>query len=396
MYYICTVKYSVMYYHRKLEGEILKGLNNSPVTAIIGPRQCGKSTLARQIVKQLTTSVVYLDLGRPSDLDKLDNAEWFFSQQKGSLICLDEIQRKPDLFSLIRSLVDEWGGNGHFLVLGSASRDLIKQSSESLAGRITFKQLHPFIITEIKNKFSVEEYLVKGGFPRSILSDDNESFEWREDFVSTFLERDLLQWSGFSTNTMRKLWRMIAVLNGNVVNYNLIATSLGISPPTAKNYVELLSATFMVRLLPPYLANTGKRLIKSPKLYLTDSGISNNLLGIENFSELLGHPGIGAAWETLVLANLSAFFPKLDFYFYRTNHGSELDFIIERKGKIVAVECKVGAKPSLTRGSYAAIADLKPEITLIICPVKKGWSFNSGIEVTSLLEAFAKIQSVYY
>jgi len=385
-----------MYYHRELEKEILKSLQISPVTAIIGPRQCGKSTLAREIVSHITKEVIYLDLERPSDLDKLENAEWFLLQQKHTLICLDEIQRKPDLFPLIRSLVDGWGGNGHFLILGSASRDLIKQSSESLAGRITYKQLHPFILPETKNDFAIEEYLVRGGFPRSIFLNDEDSFEWRDDFVSTFLERDLLQWSGFSTSTMRKLWRMLAVLNGNVINYNLIATSLGISPPTAKNYVELLSATFMIRLLPPFIANTGKRLIKSPKLYLNDSGIANNLLGIKNFSELMGHPGIGAAWETFVLANLSAFFPKLDFYFYRTNHGSELDFIIEGYGKLVAIECKVGSQPSLSRGSYSAIADLRPEKTLIICPVKKGWPFKPGIQVASILEAFYEIQNVYY
>lgn len=385
-----------MYYLRKLEKEIILGLKNNPVTSIIGPRQCGKSTLAKHIISDLPTDVVYLDLERPTDLNKLENAEWFLSNQKGKLICLDEIQRKPELFPLIRSLVDEWGGNGHFLILGSASRDLIKQGSESLAGRITYKQLSPFLITELNDNFTIEEHLVKGGFPRSILKkNDSESFEWREDFITTFLERDLLLWSGFSTATMRKLWQMLAHLNGQMINYNLIANSLSISSPTARNYVELLSSTFMVKLLPPYLSNTGKRLVKSPKIFLSDIGISNTLLGISSFNQLVGHPSIGAAWETMVLSNLTGYFPKLNFFFYRTSHGSEIDFIIELNNKIIAVECKSGTQPSLSKGTYTAIKDLQPIKTLIVSPVKLGWSLKPGIEVVNLNEAITRISMVY-
>ncbi|RLD35484.1 MAG: ATP-binding protein, partial [Bacteroidetes bacterium] len=222
-----------MYYSRKLEKNLIKGLNNNPVTAVIGPRQCGKTTLVKHIINNIQKEVVYLDLERPSDLQKLEYAEWFLTKQKNKLICLDEIQRKPELFPLIRSLIDEWGGNTHFLILGSATRELIKQSSESLAGRITYKQLTPFLFNEIKQDFTIEDYMVKGGFPRSLMKMDSlESFEWREDFITTFLERDLLMWSGFSTETMRKLWLMIAHLNGQIVNYHLIASSLGISAPT--------------------------------------------------------------------------------------------------------------------------------------------------------------------
>ncbi len=385
-----------MYYPREIEEEIIRGLKNNPVIAILGPRQCGKSTLAKQIIKNSEMEVVYLDLERPSDLAKLENSEWYLGHQKGKLICLDEIQRKPELFPLIRSLSDEWEGNGRFLILGSASRELIRQSSESLAGRIAYKQLYPFLYSEIKDYFSMEEYLSKGGFPRSILKkDENESFEWREDFITTFLERDLLQWSGFSTETMRKLWQMIAYLNGQTINYNLVASSLGISPPTAKNYVELLSSTFMVRLLPPFLANTGKRLVKSPKIYLNDTGIVNTLLGITGFSELAGHPSMGAAWETLVLANLAGHFPSRHFFFYRTNHGSEIDFIIESKNKIIAIECKVGTHPVLSKGSYTAIEDLKPLVTLIVSPVSSGWPVKQGVEVVSLSEAIMRIKEIF-
>lgn len=385
----------VMYYSRKLEKDIIRGLKNNPVTAIIGPRQCGKSTLAKRIFNSFNKEVVCLDLERPVDLQKLSNAEWFLANQKGKLICLDEIQRKPELFPLIRVLVDEWEGNSHFLILGSASRDLIMQSSESLAGRITYKQLTPFLFTEISDFVSTEEYLVKGGFPRSILSKSEKgSFEWREDFVTTFLERDLLLWSGFSTHTMRKLWQMIAHLNGQIINYNLIASSLGISPPTAKNYVELLSSTFMLSLLPPYVPNIGKRLVKSPKVYLNDIGIANALLGISSFAQLAGHPSMGAAWETYVLTNLTGYFPKLNFYFYRTSHGAEIDIVIESKGKIIAVECKAGTTPVLSKGNYSAITDIVPMVTLIVCPVKSGWPVKPGIEVMSLVEAIERISDI--
>jgi len=385
-----------MYYSRKLEKNLIKGLNNNPVTAVIGPRQCGKTTLVKHIINNIQKEVVYLDLERPSDLQKLEYAEWFLTKQKNKLICLDEIQRKPELFPLIRSLIDEWGGNTHFLILGSATRELIKQSSESLAGRITYKQLTPFLFNEIKQDFTIEDYMVKGGFPRSLMKMDSlESFEWREDFITTFLERDLLMWSGFSTETMRKLWLMIAHLNGQIVNYHLIASSLGISAPTVKNYIELLSSTFMVRLLPPFIANTGKRLVKSPKIYLTDTGITNALMGITNFNQLAGLPSLGAAWESLVFANLTGNFQSLNFYFYRTNHGAELDLIIESKGKIIAVECKAGTTPVLSRGSYTAISDLKPLYTFIVSPVKSGWSVKPGVDVVSLEEVIQRIGDTF-
>lgn len=384
-----------MYYHRKLESEISKGLENNPVVAILGPRQCGKSTLARYIAKETNKEVTYLDLERPMDLQKLDNAEWFLEKQRNKLICLDEIQRKPDLFPLLRSLVDDWGGNNHLLILGSASRELIKQSSESLAGRISYKQLSPFLLEELPDDITLENYLVKGGFPRSLFTVDNKvSFEWREDYITTFLERDLLLWSGFSTATMRKLWQMLAHLNGQIINYANLGNALGVSNTTAKNYVELLASTFMIRLLPPFLANTGKRLVKSPKVYLTDTGIANALLGIADFNQMAGHPSMGANWEALVLANLTAAFPGFSFYFYRTGHGAEIDFVVEKNRKIICVECKSSLTPKLVKGTYTAIEDIHPEITLVISPVKEGWPSKQGIEVVNLKEAIQKIKEV--
>ena len=218
-----------VYISRIIEKQLVQSLNNNPVTGIVGPRQCGKSTLAKKILKQYK-NVIYLDLERPSDLQKLSDPEWFFTSNKDMLFCMDEIQRKPDLFPLIRSLVDEWNKNGRFLILGSASRDLLRQSSESLAGRISYIHLSPFLWHEINQFDPIENYIFKGGFPRSFLQKNDElSLKWREDFISTFLERDLLQWSGFSTETMRRLWQMLAHTNGQMVNYTLLGKSLGVS-----------------------------------------------------------------------------------------------------------------------------------------------------------------------
>lgn len=381
-----------MYFPRKIEANVLSSIAGNPVTAIVGPRQCGKSTLAKHIAELTGKEYLFLDLERPSDLRKLEDAEWFLGSQKGKLICLDEIQRKPELFPLLRFLTDQWEGNGHFLVLGSASRDLLRQSSESLAGRISYKRLTPFLYSEIKEEILLTDYLSKGGFPRSILArNDDQSLRWREDFISTFLERDLLLLYGFSPSTMRKLWQMLANLNGQIVNYSLLGSSLGVSHTTVRNYVELLQSTYMLTLLQPFDSGIGKRLVKSPKVYLNDTGISNALLRISDFEQLAGHPSFGLAWETLVINNLAGAFPNLSFYFYRTGHGAEIDIIIENNGKRIAVECKAGLSPKLTSGTFIAINDIQPLATLVVAPVEKGWNMNKGIEVVNLEEAITII-----
>lgn len=241
-------------------------------------------------------SSVYLDLERPSDLAKLEDPEWFLGSQRDKLICIDEIQRIPELFPVIRSLVDQSGRNGQFLILGSASRDLIRQSSESLAGRITYKRLTPFLMDEVRGRVTTEQYLSRGGFPKSVLVNDEASVEWRNDFITTFLERDLLQFAGFTPVTMRRLWTMLAHTNGQTVNASLLGSSLGISHTTVRTYIDVLEGTFMVRLLAPAQTNTGKRLVKSPKVYMTDTGITTALLRLRNFEQAAGHPVFGSLW----------------------------------------------------------------------------------------------------
>ena len=381
-----------MYIAREIEPRILSALKNNPVVALTGPRQCGKSTLARLLLKENPNNI-YLDMERPSDIRKLEDAEWFLSAQKGKLICIDEIQRKPDLFPLIRSLVDEWNMPGSFLILGSASRDLLKQSSETLAGRISYKNLTPFLWKELKQNYAIHEYFQRGGFPRSLLAADREtSYEWREDFIATFLERDLLQWRNFTPATMHRLWQMLAHVNGQTVDYTRLANALGVSAPTVKNYIDLLQSTFMVETVPPYISNLGKRLVKTPKVYLSDSGITAALLGLQSFEAILGHPAYGAIWEQIVLSNLKGLFPKADFYFYRTSNGAEMDFVMKIQNYVFAIECKTGTTPHLTRGSYLALEDIAPEKMFVVMPVDQGWPMKKGIEVTALSEIESKIR----
>jgi len=383
-----------MYVQRKIETTILKALKNNPVVALIGPRQSGKSTLVKHLIDGNKNSI-YLDLERPSDLQKLEDPEWFFTTQKGKLICLDEIQRKPELFPVIRSLSDEWNVNGSFLILGSASRELLQQSSESLAGRITYKKLMPFLWDEIKDFDSLEKYFAHGGFPRSALAQDSEtSYEWRNNFISTFLERDLLQWRGVTPVTMQRLWKMLAHLNGQTADYSKLAKSLGVSAVTVKNYIDLLESTFMVDVMPPYFSNLGKRLVKAPKIYITDSGITSTLLELHNFEEMAGHPSFGSIWEQIVLSNMKELFPEASFYFYRTSNGAEVDFVMKIKELVFTIECKATVAPKLSKGHFYACQDIHPSHSFVAAPIKKGWAMKPKIDVVSLSELETKLRDM--
>jgi predicted AAA+ superfamily ATPase len=381
-----------MYYNRLLEKEVLVSLKSNPVTAILGSRQCGKSTLAKKILESFPDAL-YLDLERSSDLEKLSDAEWFFQSNSSRLICIDEIQRKPDLFPLLRSLTDEWAHNGAFLILGSASRDLLQQSSETLAGRIRYLYLSPLLFSEIQSDFSLNEYLLRGGFPRSLLSKNlNESFRWREDFITSYLERDLMLWSGFSPVTMRRLWQMLAHVNGQTINYSSLGNSLGVSHSTIHRYIELLSETFILSIIPPFIQNTKKRLVKAPRIYLADHGILNTLLNIREFNQLTGHPVLGSLWESVVLSDLQSRLPGTNIYFYRTSHGAEIDFICTYGSKAVAIECKATLSPLVSKGTYFALEDTGIANLFIIAPVDKGWHKSENIFVASLTEAVTLIR----
>lgn len=378
---------------RNLTKSLKHALNHFPVAAILGPRQCGKSTLARHLLSELfeEAKTVYLDLERPSDLQKLEDAEWFLLNQKGRLVCIDEIQRKPELFPVLRSIADEDGSNGQFLILGSASIELIKQSSESLAGRIIYKRLTPFLWNEIHQETTIENYMVQGGFPRSVLADEEVSMQWRESFITTFLERDLLQFAGFNSVSMRRLWQMLAHSNGQTANYSAIGSSLGLSHTSTRKYIDLLEGTFMVNQLKPYEGNTKKRLVKSPKVYITDSGITTALLNLRTFEEAAGHPVFGSLWESVVIENVRGHYPGLDYSFYRSSHGNEIDLVISDGISKIAVECKATLSPNVNKGNYSAIEDIGPAKTFVVIPVPEGYPGKDKIDVVSLSELIERI-----
>jgi uncharacterized protein len=334
---------------------------------------------------------VYLDLERPSDLRKLEDPEFFFETQREKLICIDEIQRVPELFPIIRVAVDGQRRPGKFLVLGSASQDLIRQSSETLAGRIHYLELTPFCLDELMaaGLAGKDDYLqiwVRGGFPDSATaSSEKVSFEWRTDFIRTFLEREIPQF-GFSIPalTLRRFWTMLAHYHGQMLNASKIGQSLGFSSPTIRGYLDIMAQTFMVRVLPPFHANIKKRLIKSPKVYLRDSGILHALLEIEELEDLLGHPVLGNSWEGWCMEQIISMMPQWRPCFYRTSSGEEIDLVLERGRRRLAFEFKASMAPKVSRGFPGSIEILQPEQTWIIAPVGDSYSLMAGVEVTNI------------
>jgi uncharacterized protein len=382
------------YIPRNQETEILHLIQNFPAIAILGPRQCGKSTLARHILKNFPAAI-FLDLESPEDRQKLSAPELFFAGNENRLICLDEIQRVPELFPLLRSVIDRNGRNGQFLILGSASRDLIRQSSESLAGRIIYVELSPFQLSEL-NINDYWDYWIKGGFPRSYLAPEPAlSYKWRQSFISTFLERDIRQ-LGFNIppETMHRLWSMCANRQGQLVNLSQIGGSLGVSHTTVRTYIDLLKETFMVRVLPPLEANLNKRLVKSPKVYLRDTGILHTLLSIKSKEDLLGHYILGASWESCVIENILNCIPDQASGFYRTAGGAELDLVFQSPRGRIAVECKASAAPKPGRGFFQALEDLQISEAWIIAPVSLRYPLKEKIFVMSLAEAVNELKNM--
>ena len=367
-------------------------LRNYPVVALLGARQVGKSTLARQIVEKLLLegNACYLDLERISDMNKLNDPEAYFSENSDKLICLDEIQRLPEIFPLIRSLVDAQDRNKQFLILGSASRDLIRQSSESLAGRVSYLELTPLTYTETpENDF--KKHWLRGGYPRSYLSASNRlSYQWREDYVRSFLERDIPQ-LGFNipANTLGRFWRMLAHVSGQSLNSSRLAGSMGISAHEIRKYSDLLQQTFVLRVLLPYEGNIKKRMIKSPKIYIRDTGILHTLLEIEDREDLFANPIYGASFESWAIENIivaaqSQSGPQWRPYFYRTSNGAEIDLVLEKGQQRIAIEIKSSTAPKVSRGFWNAINDIKSTANYVIAPVDSAYPVAKNVRVTHL------------
>ena len=375
--------------NRRLYPDIEHALSQFPAVALLGPRQAGKTTLARTLAAAHAGSL-YLDLERPSDLAKLADPELFLSRHAGHLVVLDEIQRRPDLFTILRALIDESRHPGRFLLLGSASPQLLKQASESLAGRISFYELSPFDVSEVQpTQAELPKLWLRGGYPLSWLAKTEEaSVAWRESFIVTHLERDIPAFGiRVPGTTLRRFWQMLAHLHGQMWNASRLASGFGVSAPTVQHYLEILEATYMVRRLPPLHANLSKRLVKSPKIYLRDSGLLHALLGLRSLDDLAGHPVVGASWEGWVLEQIAQLLPSpWQLSFYRTAAGAEMDIVAERGNRRIGFEIKFSSAPALSKGFWSAMSDLKLERAYVIAPVETGYPLGQNVEVVSAVD----------
>lgn len=375
---------------RQQAPNILKYLNHFPAVAIIGPRQVGKTTLAKQIQKQLNKKTTYLDLERLEDLVKIENPSSYLENRKDECVVLDEIQRQPGLFPELRSLIDRNRVAGRFLILGSASPDLIRQSSESLAGRIIYVELTPFHIDEIGNN-EIGNLWIKGGFPEAFLSVDEEIRQlWHHSFISTYIERDLpmLGLITFSIQ-LRKFLNMISGIQGSILNIQMLSRSMGVSSTTVNRYLDYLEKSFLIRRLQPYYINVKKRLVKSPKVYIRDTGILHYLLGIFNSKQLWDNASIGASWESFVIEQIIANMNRqLQAWYYRTHDGTECDLLITKNNIPVAcIETKITTAPKKTKSFTISINDLKTLNNFIIVPkCDESFPISDNITVCNLTD----------
>lgn len=364
--------------------EINQALEQNRVVALIGPRQCGKTTLARQVV--LPESANYFDLENPVSLARLDEPMTALQGLRGTVV-IDEVQRRPNLFPVLRVLSDREPLPARFLILGSASPDLLRQSSESLAGRIKIIRMSGFSLEEagIENQ---SKHWQRGGFPRSYLADsDKESFEWRKDFVLTFLERDVPQFGiQIPSASLFRFWSVLAHYHGQVWNVAETARTLNIGETTSRRYMDLLQDLFMVRQLQPWYANLGKRQVKSPKLYFRDSGLLHYLLGIKSEGELALHPRVGASWEGYVIEEIIKSARPDEVYFWATYSGAELDLLLIKDQQRIGVECKRMDAPKLTPSMRSAMQDLDLDKLIVVYPGSQPYSLAEGITVWPLAQ----------
>jgi predicted AAA+ superfamily ATPase len=370
------------------------GLRASPAVALLGPRQCGKTTLARQLAG--TSKSTYFDLENPVDLARLSEPMTALESLRG-LIVIDEVQRHPDLFPILRVLLDRKPIRARFLILGSASPELLRQSSETLAGRIAIVEMTGFTLEEINrpdlNRPDLNRLWLRGGFPRSFLArTEAASTAWREDFIRTFLERDLAQLGvQVPSGTMRRFWTMTAHYSGGIWNSSEIGRSLGEAHTTVKRHLDALSGALVVRVLEPWYANIGKRLVKSPKVYIRDSGLLHTLLGINDHRQLDGHPVVGGSWEGFIIEQLLAHVPKAKAYYWRTQAGAELDLLLILNGRRIGIEVKRADAPKMTPSIGSALEDLELHRLLVVYPGSVRYALRPKVEVMSLSQCVAEL-----
>lgn len=379
---------------RQLAPLIANRLQRQPAVALLGPRQVGKTTLARQVAAGMPNAV-FLDLELEADRARLARPDLFFARHRDRLVVLDEVQVKPDLFTQLRPEIDAERRAGRFLLLGSASGPLLRQSAESLAGRIAYLELTPLLVAELGAAVAghpaaaASALWLRGGFPRSFLAaDDADSLAWRSDFIATFLARDLPQLGvTIPAETLRRFWRMCAHLHGQLFNASQLGAALGgVAHTTVGRYLDLLVDALVLRRLPPYLINIGKRLVKAPKVYVRDSGILHALLNLRSLDDLGGHPVAGLSWEGFVIEQILATLPPLTTAgFYRTSAGAELDLVVEQAGRRIGFEVKLSTAPTVSRGFWNACEDLGVSRAYVVAPVLEPYPLADNVEVISPL-----------
>ena len=381
---------------RRIESALLDLIETSPAVALLGPRQVGKTTLALSIAAG--RDAIYLDLESDADRAKLAEPELYLSTHEDKLVILDEVHRVPDLFRSLRGLIDKGRRagrkNGRFLLLGSASIDLLKQSGETLAGRIAFLELHPIDVSEVARP-GHNELWTRGGFPESLLAaNDRTSHRWRLDFIRTYLERDIPALGPrIPAETLRRFWTMLAHHHSGLHNAAELARALGVDGKTVASYLDLLVDLLLVRRLQPWHANVSKRLVKSAKIYVRDSGILHALLGLRTQEDLLAHPIAGASWEGFVIENLVAASPEgTNAHFYRTAAGAEIDLLLDLPGQRPwAIEIKRSLNPRPERGFHHACEDIDPARRIVIYPGETSFPLGAGLEVLPLAEAVKQL-----
>lgn len=375
---------------RSITPRLLEALAWSPAVGLLGPRQVGKTTLAMEAAKATGMPWLYLDLESERDRAKLAQAELYLADQRDKLVILDEVHRAPGLFPQLRGLIDanRRAGRpaGQYLLLGSASLELLKQASETLAGRVAYLELAPFTLLETPH-LAMDELWLRGGFPESLLASSAvRSLRWRQDFIRTYLERDVpMLGPRIPAETLRRFWSMLAHHQGGLLNVAQFARNLGVDAKTAAAYLDLLVDLLLVRRLPPWHANLGKRLVKSPKVYVRDSGLVHTLLAIPDKDALLGHPVVGQSWEGFVVENLLNCAPQgVQGYFYRSSGGAEVDLLLNwPNGDLWAVEIMRSLAPKLERGFHSACADLKPVRKLVVYPGDETYRLAEDVEVVN-------------
>ena len=385
-------------FNRHLSGTLRTCLSYFPAVAVLGPRQVGKTTLVKTLLTDFTKDVLYLDLEYVADQRRLQQPDLFFQANQDKLIVLDEVQQMPDLFPLLRAMIDQNRVPGRFVLLGSASPDLVRGSAETLAGRIVYLELPPLHLLEIQPQYNYRDHWLKGGFPDALQAPTPALWQfWMDSFIETYIQRDLPA-LGLAARpaTVRNLLTMLAGIQSGPINYSDLARSLDVSMPTVRQHVDFLENAYLIRRLPPWFVNVGKRLVKAPRVFIRDSGLAHGLLDLHDYNALTGSALLGASWESYCIQQIvSRLAMNVTPYYYRTQNGAELDLVLVKGGQpVAAIEIRYTNTPSLKRGNTEAIADLQTTQNYILTPEASDYWLRADVKVCSITSVWAELDAL--